>query len=107
MNETIKEALRAAKIDPKDVRGIGVSGQQHGLVPLDGDGRVIRPAKLWNDTSTIRECEILIRRLGGKITAAFKSKIVIPHMFSFHRKLKREVEVEVYRIERVEFRSEE
>ena len=40
LNETIKEALRAAKIDPKDVRGIGVSGQQHGLVPLDGDGTV-------------------------------------------------------------------
>ncbi len=54
-----------------------------------------------------RYLEALIRRLGGKITAAFKSKIVIPHMFSFHRKLKREVEVEVYRIERVGFRSEE
>ena len=42
----------AAKIDRSRVRGIGVSGQQHGFVPLDGDGRVIRPAKLWCDTST-------------------------------------------------------
>jgi xylulokinase len=55
----------AAKIDPARVRGIGVSGQQHGFVPLDEDGRVIRPAKLWCDTSTIAECAILTRKLGG------------------------------------------
>jgi xylulokinase len=47
------------------VRGIGVSGQQHGFVPLDGAGAVIRPAKLWCDTSTAAECAILTRRLGG------------------------------------------
>jgi len=55
----------AAKIDRSRVRGIGVSGQQHGFVPLDGDGRVIRPAKLWCDTSTAPECAILTRKLGG------------------------------------------
>jgi xylulokinase len=63
--ETVKAAIRAAGIDPKNIRAIGVSGQQHGLVPLDEQGRVIRPAKLWNDTSTFRESEYLIRRLGG------------------------------------------
>ncbi|HEX3731005.1 MAG TPA: xylulokinase [Opitutaceae bacterium] len=55
----------AAKIDRARVRGIGVSGQQHGFVPLDAAGRVIRPAKLWCDTSTGKECEILTRKLGG------------------------------------------
>jgi sugar (pentulose or hexulose) kinase len=34
------------------VRAIGVSGQQHGLVVLDANKEVIRPAKLWNDTET-------------------------------------------------------
>ncbi|MCD6466138.1 xylulokinase [Candidatus Bathyarchaeota archaeon] len=63
--DTIKRATEYAKIDPKDVRAIGVSGQQHGLVPLDENGRVIRPAKLWNDTSTFKECEYLTRKLGG------------------------------------------
>lgn len=63
--ETVKAAIRAAGIDPKNIRAIGVSGQQHGLVPLDEQGRVIRPAKLWNDTSTFRESEYLTRRLGG------------------------------------------
>src|SRR5580658_5120197 len=48
----------ASRIDRSRVRGIGVSGQQHGFVPLDGAGAVIRPAKLWCDTSTAAECAI-------------------------------------------------
>ena len=55
----------AAKIDRRCVRGIGVSGQQHGFVPLDAQGEVIRPAKLWCDTSTVAECELLTGKLGG------------------------------------------
>jgi xylulokinase len=54
-----------AKIDRSQVRGIGVSGQQHGFVPLDDQDRVIRPAKLWCDTSTEKECELLTKKLGG------------------------------------------
>jgi xylulokinase len=48
------------------VRGIGVSGQQHGFVPLDAGGEVIRPAKLWCDTSTVRESDWLNAHLGGR-----------------------------------------
>lgn len=59
----------AAKIDRKRVRGIGVSGQQHGFVPLDAKGEVIRPAKLWCDTSTIAECAMLTKKLGGEKAA--------------------------------------
>jgi len=55
----------AAKIDRSRVRGLGVSGQQHGFVPLDAAGAVIRLAKLWCDTSTVAECELLTRKLGG------------------------------------------
>lgn len=55
----------AAKIDRTRVRGIGVSGQQHGFVPLDAAGAVIRPAKLWCDTSTTAECDLLTKKLGG------------------------------------------
>ena len=56
----------AAKIDRSRVRGIGVSGQQHGFVPLDEKGGVIRPAKLWCDTSTVAECALLTKKLGGE-----------------------------------------
>ncbi|WP_428819359.1 xylulokinase [Microbulbifer sp. MCCC 1A16149] len=47
------------------VRGIGVSGQQHGFVPLNKAGEVIAPVKLWCDTSTIAECEEITARFGG------------------------------------------
>ncbi|HUV54388.1 MAG TPA: xylulokinase, partial [Candidatus Krumholzibacteriaceae bacterium] len=65
MKQTIRGALKDAGVDPGKVRSIGVSGQQHGFVPLDGSGAVIRPAKLWNDTSTAKECSELTEALGG------------------------------------------
>src|SRR6202453_3014341 len=57
----IKEALKQAKATAAEVAAIGVSGQQHGFVPLDAGGNVIRPAKLWCDTSTASECDQLTR----------------------------------------------
>ncbi|SDS19389.1 xylulokinase [Opitutus sp. GAS368] len=63
LDRVIREV--AAKIDRTRVRGIGISGQQHGFVPLDAAGAVIRPAKLWNDTSTTQECALLTKKLGG------------------------------------------
>ncbi len=61
----IREAVDISGVDRSMVRAIGVSGQQHGFVPLDETGRVIRPAKLWNDTSTVEECRILTEAMGG------------------------------------------
>jgi xylulokinase len=48
------------------VKAIGVSGQQHGLVPLDEHGAVIRPCKLWNDVSSAPQCQAIVRELGGR-----------------------------------------
>ncbi len=57
-----------AALDP-DLRAritaIGVSGQQHGFVPLDATGRVLAPAKLWCDTSTQDECGQIMAAAGG------------------------------------------
>lgn len=61
----IRQALRDARANPADVRAIGVSGQQHGFVPLDAGGEVIRAAKLWCDTSTAAECDEITEKLGG------------------------------------------
>ncbi len=61
----IRQALRQARAVAAEVKAIGVSGQQHGFVPLDNQGQVIRPAKLWCDTSTVAECEELTDKLGG------------------------------------------
>lgn len=48
-----------------DIVAIGVSGQQHGFVPLDADGEVLAPVKLWCDTSTQRECDEIMAAAGG------------------------------------------
>src|SRR5580700_82975 len=64
-SQAIRDALKQAKASAREVAAIGVSGQQHGFVPLDKDGKVIRPAKLWCDTSTSSECEQITSKLGG------------------------------------------
>ena len=48
------------------VKAIGVSGQQHGFVPLDADGQVLAPVKLWCDTATVSECDEITARFGGR-----------------------------------------
>jgi len=65
VEQTICSVIKAGKAAPDQVLGIGVSGQQHGFVPLDSRGKVIRRAKLWNDCSTQAQCEYLIKQLGG------------------------------------------
>lgn len=45
--------------------GIGLSGQMHGLVPLDKDGNVIRKAILWNDQRTEAQCQEITEKAGG------------------------------------------
>src|SRR5580700_5517644 len=62
---SIKEALKDARASAGEVMAIGVSGQQHGFVPLDKEGNVIRPAKLWCDSSTAAECDQITSKLGG------------------------------------------
>lgn len=47
------------------VSGIAVAGQQHGMVALDQNFEVIRPAKLWNDTETAPDAGWLLKQLGG------------------------------------------
>jgi len=65
LETTIREVIRQLGTRRAEVAALGVSGQQHGFVPLDDRGEVIRPAKLWCDTSTIEECEIFAREFGG------------------------------------------
>ena len=57
----VQEGLKelTAGIDVQDVAGIGCGGQMHGLVILDENDNVIRPAILWNDGRTFKEVEYL------------------------------------------------
>ena len=75
----IRQALRSARASGAEVKAIGISGQQHGFVPLDQDGGVIRPAKLWCDTSTAEECGEIMEQLGGlKATIRALGNAVLP-----------------------------
>jgi xylulokinase len=65
LDRAVSGALAAPGVDRTGVRALGVSGQQHGLVALDAERRVIRPAKLWCDVSTAAEGLELVRRAGG------------------------------------------
>jgi xylulokinase len=56
-------ALEEVSAD-RDVAGIGLSGQMHGLVALDASDRVVRPAILWNDQRTGAECAEIERVVG-------------------------------------------
>ncbi|MET0740641.1 MAG: xylulokinase [Candidatus Nanopelagicales bacterium] len=48
-----------------DVAAVAVAGQQHGMVLLDDQGEVVRPALLWNDIRSAQAADDLIRELGG------------------------------------------
>ncbi|PYE54962.1 xylulokinase [Deinococcus yavapaiensis] len=77
------EALRdvASNLDGRVPLALGLSGQMHGLVPLDGGGDVIRPAMLWNDARTGAQVEAiearvsraeLVARTGNRAVAGFQ-----------------------------------
>ena len=77
--KAFRKALALAAARPGEVKAIGVSGQQHGFVPLDKNGQVIRPAKLWCDTSTAPECDEIMARVGGlKKTIRTMGNAVLP-----------------------------
>lgn len=63
---TVRAVVKQARLKPADVKSIGLSGQMHGSVFLDRNGRVIRRALLWNDQRTAAECQEIERRAGGR-----------------------------------------
>jgi len=65
VDHTVKDCLKQLGDAVSRVAAIGVSGQQHGLVVLDAQNSIIRPAKLWCDTSTAEQCDEISRAFGG------------------------------------------
>jgi xylulokinase len=65
VDATIGECI--SKLGPRkgEISAIGVSGQQHGMVALDRQNNVVRPAKLWCDTSTTEQCAQFTKEFGG------------------------------------------
>jgi xylulokinase len=61
----VRAALAAAGVDGSAVATVGLTGQMHGAVLLDDADRVLRPAILWNDQRTARECQLIRDAVGA------------------------------------------
>jgi xylulokinase len=61
-----RAALRAAGVDGSAVAAVGLTGQMHGAVLLDAADEVVRPAILWNDQRTARECDLIRDAVGAQ-----------------------------------------
>ncbi len=62
---TVAECLEKIGARRSEMRALGVSAQQHGLVALDEAGESLRPAKLWSDLSTEAQCGEFNKEFGG------------------------------------------
>ena len=71
--EGMKELIR--DVDKAQVAGISFGGQMHGLVILDQDDRVIRPAILWNDGRTTEETDYLNKVIGKEKLSEYTANI--------------------------------
>ena len=79
--EDWKKAMEAgvpeliAGIDASKIAGIGAGGQMHGLVVLDKDDNVIRPAILWNDGRTAKQVDYLNGEIGKEKLSSLTANI--------------------------------
>lgn len=64
VSASIRLVLEKAGIGGERIAAVGLTGQMHGLVLLDGSGNVLRPAILWNDQRTQSQCDEIHRRIG-------------------------------------------
>jgi xylulokinase len=63
---TMKKAIQESNVSPDSIKCVGLSGQMHGLVALDKNHEVIRPAFLWNDQRTLKQCMEIMEIAGGE-----------------------------------------
>ena len=62
--KSVSQIIKENGIAAEDIKGVGLTGQMHGLVLLDKNGEVLRPAILWNDQRTQAQCDEIRNRLG-------------------------------------------
>ena len=64
VRETVRSAVSRSRVNPRDIAGIGLSGQMHGTVLLDKDSALLRPAIIWADRRSAKQCAAVVRALG-------------------------------------------
>lgn len=63
---SIAEVVAKSGVNPREIKGLGLSGQMHGMVLLDGETRVLRPAIIWCDQRTQAECDEITAKVGAQ-----------------------------------------
>lgn len=61
---SINEVILKSGVNKEDIKGVGLSGQMHGLVMLDGEGNVLRRSIIWCDQRTEKECYEITENVG-------------------------------------------
>lgn len=61
---SIKAVIGKSGVNPDDIKGVGLSGQMHGLVLLDENGKVLRKSIIWCDQRTVAEADDLTEKIG-------------------------------------------
>ncbi|MEA4942151.1 Xylulose kinase [bioreactor metagenome] len=96
VKETVRAVLQTAGVEANSVRGVGLSGQMHGLVMLDGDGNVLRRAILWCDGRTQKQCDEITETLGREKLIAITANPALPGFTAGKILWVREHEPEIY-----------
>lgn len=75
--KAVKEGIQeiTAFCDKSNIKGISFGGQMHGLVMLDENDKIIRPAILWNDGRSAKQCEYLNNEIGKKKLTEYTANI--------------------------------
>jgi len=78
VTESIRAALEISGIDPGDVKGVGLTGQMHGLVLLDREANPLRPCIMWNDQRSGPQCAWITERVGARRLLELTGNPVLP-----------------------------
>ena len=76
--QSIRAVLADDAVQPEAIAGIGLTGQMHGLVLMNADGEVVRPAILWNDQRTGAECDAITERVGADAVIEHTGNPILP-----------------------------
>lgn len=94
--ETIKNVLKESRVDPAEIKGVGVAGQMHGLVMLDEYGNVLRDAIIWCDGRTTKQCEEIEALIGRERLVDITANPALPGFTASKIMWVRENEPEIY-----------
>jgi xylulokinase len=78
VSASIRSVLQQAGVSGGSVAAVGLTGQMHSLVLLDGAGEVLRPAILWNDQRTRSQCNEIHQRIGRQKFIQITGNVALP-----------------------------